>query len=261
MISRFFKDFKQYYGYIVYAAKSQLKSEVANSYLNWLWWVLDPICFMIIYAFIFGVVFNGKELYFPAFIFVGLSMWDFFNRCVKASVKMIRNNKSIVSKVYIPKFILVVIDMIVNGFKMLISFVIVAGMMVVYRIPLHLTILWFIPIMFVFILFTFGCCLFLLHYGVYVEDLSNVVSIVLRIIFYMTGIFYNVEKRMPKPYGSYLSKCNPLAFLISSARNALLYGQGSSALILGILLLVSLILICLGLRLVYKNENNYVKVI
>ena len=258
---RFFKDLKKYRGYIVYAAKSQLKSEVANSYLNWLWWVLDPMCFMLIYTFVFGVVFNGREPYFPAFIFIGISMWDFYSRCLKASVKMIRVNQSVLSKVYIPKFLLVIIEMLVNGFKMLISFGIVAGMMAVYRIPLHLEIFWFIPIMIVFILFTFGCSMFLLHYGVYVEDLSNVVNIVLRIIFYMTGIFYHVEKRIPKPYGSYVFRFNPLAFLIGSARNALLYGEGLDVLILGILFLISLLLIWLGLRLVYKNENSYVKVI
>ncbi len=261
MFPKFIKDIRQFYGYTVYAAKSQLKSEVANSYLNRLWWVIDPLCFMFIYTFIFGEVFNGRELYFPVFIFIGISMWDFFNRCVKASVKMVRSNKSVVSKVYIPKFILVIIDMIVNGFKMLISFGIVVGMMILFRVPLHWTILWFFPIMLVFIVFTLGCCLFLLHYGVYVEDMSNVVNIVLRIVFYMTGIFYDVEKRIPAPYGIYLSRCNPLAYMIGSARGALLYGKAPNLVVLSLIFLATLILIYLGLRLVYKNENNYVKLI
>lgn len=261
MFQRFCKDFKQYYNYTVYAAKSQLKSEVANSYLNWLWWVLDPVCFMVIYTFIFGYVFDGNELYFPVFIFVGLSMWDFFNRCTKASVKMVRNNKAVVSKVYLPKYVLVLSDMLVNGFKMLISFGIVVGMMIFFRVPLHWTILWFIPVLFVFLLFTFGCCMFLLHYGVYVEDLSNVVNIALRIVFYVTGIFYDVEKRLPAPWGGYMTKVNPLAYMISSARNAVLYGRNIDVEALLLWLVLSLLLVVLGVRLVYKNENNYVKVI
>lgn len=261
MFKRFCKDFKQYYNYTVYAAKSQLKSEVANSYLNWLWWVLDPICFMVIYTFIFGYVFDGNELYFPVFIFVGLSMWDFFNRCTKASVKMVRNNKAVVSKVYLPKYVLVLSDMMVNGFKMLISFGIVVGMMIFFQVPPHWTILWFFPVLFVFLIFTFGCCMFLLHYGVYVEDLSNVVNIVLRIVFYVTGIFYDVEKRLPAPWGGYMTKVNPLAYMISSARNAVLYGQNVEIKALLLWLVLSLVLVVLGIRLVYKNENNYVKVI
>ena len=53
-MSRFLKDTKKYYKYAIYSAKSKLQSEVASSYLNWLWWVLDPICFMLIYTLIFG---------------------------------------------------------------------------------------------------------------------------------------------------------------------------------------------------------------
>ena len=74
MFKRFRDDMKKYWKYAVYSSKAQLKSEIANSYLNWLWWVLDPICFMLIYPLIFGVVFNAKEQYFTIFIFKLLSL-------------------------------------------------------------------------------------------------------------------------------------------------------------------------------------------
>lgn len=261
MFQRFVNDFTKHYKYAIYAAKSQLKAEVANSYLNWLWWVLDPVCFMFIYTFIFGVVFDGKELYFPVFIFTGLAMWDFFNRCVKASVKMVRVNKPIVTKVYLPKFVLIFSDMMVNGFKMLISFVIVFGMMLVFRVPFHINILLSVPILAVFILFTFGCCAYLLHYGVYVEDLSNVVNIVLRLVFYITGVFYSVEKRLPEPFNVYVADCNPLAYLITSMRKVLLYGEIPNMWILLGWFGFSILLSVFGIRKIYKNENSYVKVI
>ena len=95
-MKRFFNDLKKYGKYAWFSAKSELKSEVANSYLNWLWWVLDPFCFMLIYTFIFGYVFKASEQYFPIFIFIGLSMWDFFNRCVTNSINIVKNNKAIV---------------------------------------------------------------------------------------------------------------------------------------------------------------------
>ena len=49
---------KKYWKYAIYSSKAQLKAEVANSYLNWLWWILDPLCFMLIYVFMFGYVFT-----------------------------------------------------------------------------------------------------------------------------------------------------------------------------------------------------------
>ena len=232
LLKRFQKDIKKYFGFSIVSAKAQLKSEVANSYLNWLWWVLDPICFMLIYTFIFGYVFKAKEPYFPVFIFIGLSMWDFFNRMINQSVRIVKTNKPIVSKVYLPKYILVLTKIWVNSFKMMISFGIVILMMIFYRVPLS-----------------------------FVEDLSNVVMIALRMLFYLTGIFYNVGTRIPAPYGEFLLKYNPMAFFLECMRNALLYGKIPHRKLMLAWFLVSIVLTVLGIRKIYKNENSYVKVI
>lgn len=260
MFKRFLNDFKKYFRYSVVSAQSQLKSEVANSYLNWIWWVLDPLCFMLIYSFIFGYVFKSSEHYFQAFIFIGLSMWDFFNRTMTNSVKIVKNNKSIVSKVYFPKYVLILIKIWVNAFKMLISFGLVAVMMIIFRIPVTLNILYAIPILGILGLFSFGCACFLLHFGVYVEDLSNVVSIVLRFVFYATGIFYNIESKIPQ-WGVYLNRYNPIAFLMTSMRQCMIYGQTPSRKLLLFWFVISVLLAVAGVRKIYKEENSYVKAI
>ena len=260
MFGHFIKDIRHYFRYSIVSAKAQLKSEVANSYLNWIWWILDPLCFMLIYSFIFGYVFDASEQYFPVFIFIGLSMWDFFNRNLTNSVKIVKNNKSIVSKVYFPKFILILTKIWVNGFKMMISFGIVALMMIIYQVPLSWNILWFIPILVVLTLLSFGCACFLLHYGVYVEDLSNVVSIVLRFVFYLTGIFYNIETRLPG-FGEALNRYNPLAFLLTSMRQSLIYSQTPDLVMMFVWLAVGVLLSIAGIRKIYKEENSYVKAI
>lgn len=258
MFKRFLRDIRKYFRYSIVSAKSQLKSEVANSYLNWIWWVLDPLCFMLIYTFIFGYVFNSKEQYFPVFIFIGLSMWDFFNRTLTNSVKIVKNNKSIVDKVYFPKYILILSKIWVNGFKMIISFGIVILMMIIYRIPVTLNVLYAFPVLLILALFSFGCSCFLLHFGVYVEDLSNVVSIVLRFVFYLTGIFYNIEKKIPG-WGASLNRYNPVAFLLTSMRQCLIYEKAPSQKLLLFWFVISLLLAAAGVRKIYKEENSYVK--
>ncbi len=260
MLHRAFHDLKKYFKYSVVSAKSKLKAEVANSYLNWLWWILDPLCFMLIYTFIFGFVFNAKEQYFPIFIFIGLSMWDFFNKTLLGSVKTIKLNKAIVSRVYFPKFILLLSKIWINGFKMMISFCIVILMMLIFKVHFTWNVLLFVPIVLILVLFTFGCSCFLMHYGVYVEDLSNVLNVALRFIFYATGIFYNIETRIPQ-VGALLNKINPVAFLITSMRKSLIYGETPDWMLLLIWFIVSIILVLLGIRKIYKEENSYVKAI
>jgi len=260
MLKRMVRDIKKYFRYSVVSAGATLKSEVANSYLNWLWWILDPLCFMLIYTLIFGYVFNSREDYFPVFIFIGISMWDFTNKTLLASVKVVKLNKPIVSRVYFPKYILLLSKIWVNGFKMMISFGVVIVLMICYQIPISWNVLFFIPILLTLALFTFGCACFIMHYGVYVEDLNNVLNVVLRFLFYATGIFYNVATRIPV-YGELLNKINPIAFLISVMRQSLIFSQTPDVGILLAWMLFSALLALAGIRKVYKAENSYVKVI
>lgn len=260
-MKRFWKDLTGYIRYAIYSGKAELKSEVANSYLNWIWWVLEPFCFMLIYYFIFGVVFKSKEQYFAAFIFLGLTAWDFFNRCMTQSVKILRVNKATVTKVYIPKFVLLLTRMFFNGYKMAISFGIVIGMIIYFRIPISWNVL-YVPLIFI-VLFvvTFACMVFLMHYGVFLQDLQNVVTLSLRMLFYITGIFYNIERRIPPKYVSILMKANPMALILSSLRKCMLYCETPDVKWLLIWLVIGLIVAALGVRKVYKSENSYVKVI
>lgn len=261
MFKKFKDDLRKYWKYAIFSAKAQLKSEVANSYLNWLWWILDPLCFMVIYVFMFGYVFKSKQEYFAIFIFIGITMWDFFNRNLNQSVKLVKNNKSIVSKVYLPKFILLLIKIFVNGFKMFISFLIVIIMMVIWKVPITFNVLYFIPILLTLFILCFGIGCHLMHYGVFVEDLSNVLNIVLRLVFYMTGIFWNIMKKLPAPYNAYIGKGNPIAFLLTSMRDCLIYSKTPNLKLLAIWFVVGVLISILGIRKIYKNENSYVKVI
>lgn len=260
-MKRFFNDVKKYYDYSVRAAKSSLKTEVANSYLNWIWWVLDPLFNMLIYYLIFGVVFEAKEPNFTVFIFIGLTMWNFFNKNVVQSVNMVKRNKPIVTKVYIPKFILLITNMMMNGFRTMICWIIVLLMMLLSKVQITWLILWYIPIMMVLALVTFGCGTILLHFGVFVEDLSNVLRIVLQMLFYMTGVFYNIEQRLDAPYSTIILYGNPIALLAQDMRNVLLYQQPPHMLALLVWALIGFVLSLIGVRLIYRNENSYVKVI
>ena len=48
-------------------------------------------------------IFVKNKAEYVVFVFVGLTAWDYFNKNVTASVKIVKNNRAIVSKIYIPK--------------------------------------------------------------------------------------------------------------------------------------------------------------
>lgn len=260
-MKRFINNIKKYFKYAIYSARADLKSEVAGSYLNWLWWILDPLCFMMIYIFVAAIVFKSSEPYFPVFIFIGLTVWDFFNKTVNSSVKIVSNNRGIVTKIYIPKYILIMQKTFVNLFKMSISWALVFILMIIFKVPLTINFLWFIPLLVVLYLVTFGISCILLHYGIFVEDLANVTSLALRLVFYMSGIFYNLATKVPEPFNKILLRCNPVAYIINAFRNIFLYGKNPSLIMVGGWTIAGIILIAIGIHIIHKYENSYAKVI
>lgn len=260
-MKRFFNDVAKFRRYLIYAAKSKLKTEVASSRLNWLWWVLDPLLFMCVYTFISLIVFKKGEEYFPVYVFIGLTTWNFFSKCVQTSVTMVKKNQSIVKKIYVPKYIFALQKMLVEFFKMTVSLVLVAVLMVIFRVQVSWNVLFFIPITFTLIAVTFGICTIVMHFGVFFEDLNNFMSVGLKFMFYMSGIFYSIENNVPEPYCSIMMRLNPIAGVIKNYRDCLLYCKTPAWQDMLLWLVAGILLTIIGVRTIYKNENNYAKVI
>lgn len=258
---KFFKNIKKYYKYAIRSAKAELKSEVADSYLNWLWWIIEPLCFMLIYSFVFGTVFKNNEVFFASFVMIGLAAWDFFNRMLTGSVKLIINNRDLVTKVYVPKYILLLAKSFTYLFKMFISLALAFGLMLYQGVPLSWHFVLIIPSIIILYIISFGIGLILMHFGVSFNDLGNLTNIALKMIFYLSGIFYNIRKRLKGKLGSLLLRANPIAFIMNEMRKAWIYNKVISLEGFVFWFLIGIILCSLGVSLIHKYENSYAKVI
>lgn len=260
-MKRIIEDIKKHWPYALYAAKSQLKAEVADSKLNWIWWILEPFCYMLVYSVVFGVIFNASEPHQGLFIFVGLAIWQFFSSVVKRSVILVKRNRQTIGKVYMPKYILIIIEILVAGFKMAICLAISLVMVAYYKVGITVEILWLIPLIGSFTLMCFGMGCYLLHFGVSLDDLSNIVDILLRFLVYFVGVYFSIPNRIPAPYNQYIIRWNPITFFVVSAREILIYHQPIDYYGMLFWTILSLIIAYSGIQLIYKNENSYIKVI
>ena len=260
-MKKFFANIKKYRKYAIRSAKAELKSEVADSRLNWLWWIIEPLAFMLIYTFVFGIIFPNKTPYFASFVMVGQAAWDFFNRMINGSVKLIANNRDLVTKVYIPKYILLFAKSMTYLFKMFISLALAFGLMIFQGVPLTWHLILIIPVLIVLYILCFGIGMILMHFGVTLNDLSNLTNIALKMVFYLSGIFYNINERLKGTLGFVLLRANPIAFIMNELRKVAIYGKMCSIEGLIIWLIISLILCAIGIHVIHKNENSYAKVI
>lgn len=260
-IKKFADDIRQYGQYMVYAARTDLKAEVADSYLNRLWWLLEPFFNMIVYVIVFGNVMGNSVKNYSTFIYSALLMWNFFSKTINYSVKLVRNNKDIISKVYIPKFIILMSNMILNLFKLLFSLIVLVAMMVIFRIHIGINLFWVFPAYVVMIMLAFGAGMIFLHFGVYVDDLSYAVGILMNMLMFLSGIFYQTMTTLPEPLNIILLSLNPVAVTIDTMRKALLENTAANLPVLGMWFAIAVLVCGIGVHIVYKNENSYVKIV
>lgn len=260
-MKRLLRDLSKYSAYMRYSANAQLKAELANSWLGGIWWVLEPVMYMFVYMFVFTVVFQRETQYSVAFITLGLAYWRFFNNTVQASITLVKRYRAVISKVYIPKFVFVCALMLVNAFKMLFSLIPVAVLMVWYQVPLTWHIPALIPVTAVLFVLTFGVSCVCMHIGVYVEDLDRLMKVLLQLLFYFSGVFYPINELVEPWLAQLMFTVNPIALILFEARNSLLYGIGCQWGLLGLYLALGLLVAYWGVKLIYKSESKYIKVI
>ncbi len=260
-MKRLLRDLSKYSAYIRYSAKAQLNAELANSWLGGIWWVLEPVMYMFVYMFVFTVVFQRETQYSVAFITLGLAYWRFFNNTVQASITLVKRYRAVISKVYIPKFIFICALMLVNAIKMLFSLIPVAVLMVWYQVPLTWHIPALIPVTLVLFVLTFGISCLFMHIGVYVEDLDRLMKVMLQLLFYFSGVFYPINELVEPWLAQLMFTVNPIALVLFESRNALLYGVSCQWGLLGVYLLLGIVIAHIGVRIIYKSESKYIKVI
>ena len=241
------------------SARANLKADVAGSYLNWMWWVLEPLGVMVMYAIIFGWLFKNGIDYFPVFIATGNAIWGLFSKVTTASTSLMRANETLVSKIYLPKYILLFVEMLIDGFKILIEFGLIAVLMLVFRVNISATILWIIPILLILVINIYGLGMIMLNLGVYIDDIGHAMRIIMMVWMYFSGIFYDVRTMIPQPYSGLILTFNGMAFFIDAFRGALLYSKAPNLIGLLAWLGIGIFVSTIGTKIVNKNENDYVK--
>ena len=152
-----------------------------------------------------------------------------------------------------------------NQYSFVVQFLITLGITMVMcladGVVITWQVLWLPLILAVMLVLSFGIGCILLHVGVYVKDMSNLMNVILKLVFYLSGIFYNIQARVPSPYGDLLLALNPAAAIMHEVQTVLIFGSSPNFLRLGCWGVIGLLLTWAGVSLVYKYEQSYLKAV
>ena len=255
----FFHDLKKYRHYVAYSVKSNLKAELSNTVLGYLWWLLDPMLHMLVYTFLVQVLFQRGTPAFPVYVFAALLPWKVATSAMMQSADCIRSNAGIIKQVYLPKFVLPLIGIATNSIKLLFGFVVLFGMMVVYGIEFTWHIVEVLPVLAVFLLFYYSISIFLTHFGVLFKDMRYLLNYLIMFWFFGSPGIWTLD-RLPLSWQEWIW-LNPNVAFFMSFRNVFMYGESPYYKWLAIWVLVALFFLLIGIPNLYRSDKNYTKVI
>ena len=214
---------------------SQLtRREVAMQYkglfLGMLWSLFHPLLLMGIYYFVFGLIFRPRwpeaesdRAVFALILFLGIIM---FNVCAAALTKgpgLVTDKAVFVKKVIFPLEILSWASLGATFFFFMEAFVLWVIMVAVFGLLNPAGLYFILPLMLCMMGYYLGLVWILSALGAFSRDIAQIMQPVSMLMLFLTPIFYPLSV---VPEGlRFVYWFNPLAFMVESARNVMLFGH------------------------------------
>jgi ABC-type polysaccharide/polyol phosphate export permease len=225
-------------------ALKDFKIRYTHSLLGYTWSVLNPLVFTLIYFLVFSVFIRFDVPNYPGYLLLGVVMWNFFAEGSSNGVGSLLGHAGIITKVAMPRHV-VVFAAILNAMMTFgISLVILAVLLWLTGTPLGSSAAAFPVVIFDLIVLTLGVSLLLAPLHVRFHDIGYLWGIGLQVGFWLTPIIYQ-ETMIPARWG-WLITYNPMARIILYSRQAVIYGVWPDWVGLGKTTLASLILLGIG---------------
>jgi ABC-type polysaccharide/polyol phosphate export permease len=258
IFSRTWQALRRYRDYLWCAVTSDLRIQFSGTYLGAIWWLLDPLLYLLVYVLVIQVIFQRGGPNYPAFIFNALLPWKWASTAIMNSADSIRAKSAILMQVYVPKFLLPLQRVGVSTCDFLMGSVVLVIMNLAYGGSVTWHLIEFVPVVLVQFTLLLGVGLLLSHAGVFFLDVRNFLSFGLRILFYLSPALYSVSD-IPARIRP-LWWLNPMTALYSSYRLIFMEGRSPLYLPLAIWFLIALLSIGAGLRLLSRYDRSYTKV-
>ncbi|MFD1334579.1 ABC transporter permease [Oceanobacillus iheyensis] len=246
---------------LYYLIKSGLKAEHRNSYLGYFWWLLDPLLNVLVYYFLVVIILDRGGDNYALFLVVGLVAWRWVSTSINSSSKSILRYSSIINQVSLPKSLFPISFTLTQLFNFAFGLIVIAVFLIIYGVMPEWYIVFLPLIILVQLVFQLMLGLFLGYVTVFVRDIENIVTYVTRIFFYASPIIWEGGRLSDVNLGqfSFLIDYNPIAILVTSYRDILIYHQLPDFSGLAGIFIISTIIGIFMIRHYSKNEHKIIK--
>lgn len=248
------KKTKGYIELVTAVALKNVSIRYKNSVFGFLWSLITPLVYLMIFTFIFNHAFPDIDNY-PLFVLTGIVFWSFFSGASIQIMNSVVESAGVLKSLNIPVIIFPFSALLAALINLLFSLVVFFVLMLFFNFKPSFVTFAIIPAIVIFSLFTFGFSLILCAFNVYFRDVGILWNTLMPAIFYFTPIAYSY-KLIPEKI-QWIIKLNPLFHFMELNREILYYNRFPTVKLLLITSVSALVFMMGGLFLFNKLKRGF----
>lgn len=234
---------------------SDLKVKYQSSALGFAWSLLNPLLMMLVLYLVFNNVFESEQENFALYLLIGIVSWRFLAIGTSSAMGAIVGKSSLVTKIYIPRQVLVLSTVLSGFISSLLEFLVLIILLLAFGVKISANVLFFPPVHMIYFVMVYGISLALAALYVYYRDLNQIWEVLLQLGFFVSPICYSISI-VPDNYLSYYM-LNPVTLVMQIYRKTLLYGQSPTLADLLYFLLAACIMLIIGGAIFKRLERRF----
>lgn len=213
----------QYRELLYFLTWRDIKIRYKQTALGVVWAVLQPLITMVIFSVIFGqfAQLPSDGIPYPVFSYAALLPWGLFSGALQRAGTSLVANSNLITKVYFPRLVIPSSAVAAGLMDFGISFIVLLGLILYYKIPLSLAILTIPLFTLLAILTALAVSLWLSALNVQYRDVQYMIPFLIQAWMYASPVAYSTSLVPSGPW-SIIYALNPMTGVIEGFRWALL---------------------------------------
>jgi lipopolysaccharide transport system permease protein len=253
---KYISDLWGYRDLLLNLTVSELKLRYRNSFLGFLWTILNPLFFLLILGAVFSKIIRLEVQNYTLFLFTGLTAWLMIQQTVVIATASVVNNESLIKKVYIPKIVFPLSSCLARYIDHMILVLILVVFMLIFKATFSWSLLILPIVLLLHFIFSLGISMIAAALYIFIRDVQHIIAILFQAFFYLTPIIYPLDI-LPANYRP-LFLINPFYYFIQILRYPIYYATLPPGRIFGVACLLSLAAFAIGFYIFFKKEKYFV---
>ncbi len=224
----------------------RIRVRYKQSLLGAAWAILQPLSLMLVYSLIFSLIVKSPSEGAPyaIFAYTALLPWSYLSTALTNATNGLVTHNQLVTKVYFPREIISLTYVAAALFDFLIASTVLVAMLIYYRAPLTLNVLYALPILLVLTCFIAAAALSLSAANVRYRDIGVAMPLLLQLWMFATPVVYPLSA-VPASVRPYY-QLNPMVGVIENFRRVTLRGEAPDFQTLGLSAAISVVFFVLA---------------